>query len=601
MHSRSIDGRTSAPRTEAVVAYNRWLCGMRIWPVVAAFVVGLVLANIEVGTIRLGGVLAACLALLALSAAGRRAAATQRPQRFLLIQTIGDVAGITLFVASTAGGSEAMALRALYALPVVAASVVTVESGLVVAGAAAIGHLLLLALDRGVSVSAFIDVEAVVPAIALFLLPRLPALPRRLLMAQGETQLEELRQRMTADARLSSALVEVANVLSSVVETSELLARLHATSRAELGAEWSATFLVHPTEPTFRLVVDPGTEGAEGREPIQFPIGAWAPVQRLSREPVIVLGGADAERACALLAGGRSVSTVLVAGLRGDTGLAGFFALGCGTLDARVCEQAVRFLGAVARHATIVLHNAKLVEQVRLASALKSEFVGAISHELRSPLNVILGYIEMMLDEALGPVTGDQAGALRRTQEQALALLQMITALLDLNRLESGRLPLQRTVVAIDTLIGEICEQIPETWRRPEVALLRAVVPNLPAVETDPGKLTTVVRNLIHNAFKFTERGHVTVGAGRDPAGGVTITVSDTGRGIPSEAIGYVFEMFRQVPGAGGGGVGLGLHLVRRLVDALGGTVSVASEVGKGTCFTISLPAATARPSRAAA
>jgi signal transduction histidine kinase len=113
----------------------------------------------------------------------------------------------------------------------------------------------------------------------------------------------------------------------------------------------------------------------------------------------------------------------------------------------------------------------------------------------------------MMLEEALGPVTGDQIHALRRTQEQSLALLEMITALLDLNRLESGRLPLQRATVRIETLLGEICDQLPQTWRRSEVALLRAIVPGLGTIETDPGKLKTVVRNLLHNAFKFTDRG----------------------------------------------------------------------------------------------
>jgi anti-sigma regulatory factor (Ser/Thr protein kinase) len=110
-------------------------------------------------------------------------------------------------------------------------------------------------------------------------------------------------------------------------------------------------------------------------------------------------------------------------------------------------------------------------------------------------------------------------------------------------------------------------------------------------IETDPGKLKTVVRNLLHNAFKFTERGHVTLGAGIDETGAIVITVSDTGRGIPRDALDYVFELFRQVPGAGGGGVGLGLHLVRRLVQALGGTITVESTVGTGTCFRITLAA----------
>jgi len=207
----------------------------------------------------------------------------------------------------------------------------------------------------------------------------------------------------------------------------------------------------------------------------------------------------------------------------------------------------------------------------------------------------MLGYLEMLLDGALGPVTTEQADALRRTQEQSIALLEMITALLDLNRLEAGRLPLQRARVAVPELLEELCQQLPESWRRPEVQLRRAFVPGLPEIETDPGKLKTVLRNLLHNAFKFTDRGHVTLGATLDPERNLAITVSDTGRGIPPDAIQYIFDMFRQVPGAGGGGVGLGLHLVRRLLNVLGGTVSVASEIGRGTCFTVTLPLAVAR------
>jgi signal transduction histidine kinase len=455
-------------------------------------------------------------------------------------------------------------------------------------GLRALGALLILLAAAAWAGFAQLAVAAVAP-VAGVLLVVLPSLRRRQLTRVREertAQIEALRERVRSETRMSTALLDVATTLSSTLETSELLARLNLTSRNELDAEWSATFLVDAKAATFRLVA--ASEGTG--KPVEFPLGSWSPVTRLEREHVIVLTGADAERACALFGRGRSVASVLVTALRGEGALAGFLAVGCGTLDTLARERAVRFLAGMARHATVVLRSAQLVEQVRLASDLKSEFVGAISHELRSPLNVVLGYVEMMMDGALGPVSGEQVHALQRTQEQSLALLEMITALLDLNRLERGRLPLQRTTVAVESLLAEICDQLPATWRRPEVPLLRAIVPGMGTIETDPGKLKTVVRNLLHNAFKFTEQGHVTLGAGIDETGAIVITVSDTGRGIPREALDYVFELFRQVPGAGGGGVGLGLHLVRRLVQALGGTISVESTVGTGTCFRITVP-----------
>jgi signal transduction histidine kinase len=205
----------------------------------------------------------------------------------------------------------------------------------------------------------------------------------------------------------------------------------------------------------------------------------------------------------------------------------------------------------------------------------------------------VLGYLEMILDGELGPLTDEQRHALQRTQRQSLELLEMISALLDLNRLEAGRLPVHARPVSIGAVLEELRAQLPDNWRRPGVELHLQVAPDLPVVDTDPGKLKTVLRNLVHNAFKFTARGHVTVAAALSTDGEIVLTVTDTGRGIPADAIDYVFDMFRQVHGAGGGGVGLGLHIVRRFVEALGGVVSVTSRVGVGSRFTVILPRTT--------
>jgi signal transduction histidine kinase len=119
-------------------------------------------------------------------------------------------------------------------------------------------------------------------------------------------------------------------------------------------------------------------------------------------------------------------------------------------------------------------------------------------------------------------------------------------------------------------------------------------------IVTDRGKLSTVLRNLVHNALKFTPAGEVCVEVAAMPQGGVMFSVRDTGVGIPAAALPYVFEMFRQVPGSGGGGVGLGLHIVRRFVGALDGTVEVTSTVGVGTTFVLRLPGRTEGAAEAA-
>ncbi len=230
-------------------------------------------------------------------------------------------------------------------------------------------------------------------------------------------------------------------------------------------------------------------------------------------------------------------------------------------------------------------------EEAEIANGLKSEFVGAISHELRSPLNVIVGYVDMALDDALGPLTKELRGGIRNVRRESLALLEMITALLDLNRFESGRVPIERELVAIAPLLHEVTTQIPDGWQRAGVSVRVDASDALPSVLTDRGKVKTVVRNLLHNALKFTEEGEVRLAASQTRGGDIAVVVEDTGCGIPASALRYVFDLFRQVPGVSGGGVGLGLHLVRRLVDAIGGTVTVTSRVGTGTRFTLVVPA----------
>jgi len=236
------------------------------------------------------------------------------------------------------------------------------------------------------------------------------------------------------------------------------------------------------------------------------------------------------------------------------------------------------------------------VRNLRAANNLKSEFISTMSHELRTPLNAIIGYSELLRDGDFGAITGEQRDVTVKVLDYSRQLLELIQATLDVSRMESGALPVTVAPVDVGGLLDELQRQIPGSWVKPGVALGFDVECDLPEVQSDHAKLKMIVRNLVHNALKFTERGSVDVRAtlARDGAT-LEIAVADTGIGITPDDQAIIFEMFRQVDGSDRrrhDGVGLGLYIVRRLTATLGGTIAVESEPGRGSCFTLRFPTA---------
>ncbi len=236
------------------------------------------------------------------------------------------------------------------------------------------------------------------------------------------------------------------------------------------------------------------------------------------------------------------------------------------------------------------LRDAK--ETAEQADRAKSEFLSLLNHELRTPLSVILGYLDLFLDGAFGLPSEEQRTILYRLHANACSVLDLVSDGLNLNRLEAGRLVVEHTEVVIPELLQAIET---ETYGVRELSGLRFTWPvdrDLPPLSSDPGKLKVVIKNLLNNAIKFTPTGEITVGA-HSCEGGVEIYVKDTGIGIPVDQQSEIFDAFRQGSTAnvrGLMGVGLGLHIVKRLLDLLGGTISVESEVGKGSTFRVHLP-----------
>jgi signal transduction histidine kinase len=228
------------------------------------------------------------------------------------------------------------------------------------------------------------------------------------------------------------------------------------------------------------------------------------------------------------------------------------------------------------------------------ASALKSQFLANMSHEFRTPLNAILGYTHMLLNGVSGAVSDSQRKSLTRIDSNSQHLLALINDILDITRIEAGRMPLTLSSFKIPTLVEEVMSELEPIIRRSNLSV-RAIMPRtLPQLKSDRQKVKQVVLNLLSNALKFTPSGSVRIIASYEKKDRtVGIAVADTGVGIGPDDRTKVFEDFRQLdssPARGYGGTGLGLSICRRLSQMLGGTIDLESELGKGSTFTLRLP-----------
>jgi len=258
-------------------------------------------------------------------------------------------------------------------------------------------------------------------------------------------------------------------------------------------------------------------------------------------------------------------------------------------------ERDCQVLAGIAVHAAAALSHVNLIADLQSANQLKEEFMATMSHELRTPLNVIIGYTDLQLDGAFGDLGEDHLDTLRRMREQALQLLELIQATLDTSRLERGLVTVNLADTPVPRLIESLKAQIPPSWRKPTVELNWRIPSSLPPIRTDPAKLQIILRNLVHNALKFTHHGLVTVAVLPHPSRDqLSFVVQDSGVGIRSEHLSEIFDMFRQVSNGEGnqGGVGLGLYIVKRLAAILGAEIDVSSAPGRGATFRIHVPIA---------
>jgi PAS domain S-box-containing protein len=236
------------------------------------------------------------------------------------------------------------------------------------------------------------------------------------------------------------------------------------------------------------------------------------------------------------------------------------------------------------------------------ANRTKSEFLANMSHELRTPLNSVIGFANVLLKNKAGNLLPQDLNYLQRIRNNGQHLLGLINQVLDLSKVEAGRMEADLTSVNLAHLIGETLGELAGQAAGKNVLLRSDIPEELPPLQTDVCKLKQVLINLVGNALKFTEKGSVTVRARALPGTPETtlLEVADTGIGIPADKLETIFEAFQQAEAGTArkyGGTGLGLTIARALCRLLGGDLTVASQLGEGTTFQVRLPSQPAAPS----
>jgi GAF domain-containing protein len=418
---------------------------------------------------------------------------------------------------------------------------------------------------------------------------------------------KELEARTTALTRSVdqlTALGEVGRAVSSTLNLETMLttivSRAVELSRADGGSmyEYDAAAEKFSLRASYKLD-DPDLalrreirirkgEGAVGqlavsREPVQIP-------------DITTQGAYDSRLRSALLRAG--ARAVLAVPLLRDEHLIGGLVVSRNT-PGEFPSEAVELLCTFATQSALAIQNARLFReiedksrQLEIASQHKSEFLANMSHELRTPLNAIIGFSELLSERLYGDLNEKQDEYLKDIHASGQHLLSLINDILDLSKIEAGRMELELTDFDLPTAIDNALMLVRERAGRRGIALHQAVDPQLGLIRADERKIKQVLLNLLSNAIKFTPDGGRIDVQGRAVDESVEVSVSDTGVGIAPEDQEAIFEEFRQVGTADKKveGTGLGLALSRRFIELHGGRIWVESQVGVGSTFTFTIP-----------
>ena len=291
---------------------------------------------------------------------------------------------------------------------------------------------------------------------------------------------------------------------------------------------------------------------------------------------------------------GRHLTVSLtMTGIRNAAGeLIGFLGIGTDVTDQKRAERERAGLEQQLRRKNLELERE--TQRAIAASKMKSEFLANMSHELRTPLNGIIGFTEMLHDEVIGPVTAEHKEYLSDILTSARHLLQLINDILDLSKVEAGKMEFQPEDIDLGVVIAEVCGILKSLSEKKQLRVETTLDPLSRLVHLVPRKFKQVLYNYLSNAIKFTpECGTIQIRTRRESSEMFRIEVEDNGIGIKREALKDLFVEFQQLDSSTSKryqGTGLGLALTKRIAEAQGGSVGVESTVGKGSTFYAILP-----------
>jgi len=242
----------------------------------------------------------------------------------------------------------------------------------------------------------------------------------------------------------------------------------------------------------------------------------------------------------------------------------------------------------------------RIEHRLQEASRMKSQFLASMSHELRTPLNGIIGFSELLVDEKVGALNPKQKDYLGDILRSGRHLLQLINDVLDLSKVEAGKMEFFPEIFLVSRVVEEVCAVISPLTSKKDITIRKDIAPAVETVALDPHKFKQLLYNLLSNAAKFTDDGgHIEIVAGLTDAGHLCLSVRDTGIGINPDDVERVFLEFQQLESGASRrseGTGLGLALTKKIVESQNGVITLKSELGAGSVFTVTLPLGTIAP-----